>query len=318
MLNNNNGVNLSFFQNIVLNKEGTHAAAEWLHKVLYNILLSIAVPNNNKSISQKYHTWYPPNLADTGRLAIYSRNCWKHHLVNQSRLFLKQHSAVCVKFPTIVWTLQCLLFLTLYCSFVFFFMFYYLGDMLLAFCLSMLVGLLLGALVYVLLTWASRRQATAKITRRSKKKTRTSQTNNPMSGLYRSTFLSVYRQPSLEPVGPLGSIPSPDTSTFRPRPKRSRAGVEMSEDTQLDMTEDTAVSNLLDSATLVPNKRHSFWLGGNGLKGFLPSQTPPPAYDSVIHAFEETCTWNCQQMTKKNIVGLQHTLYLINFKSNFL
>lgn len=121
MLNNNNGVNLSFFQNIVLNKEGTHAAAEWLHKVLYNILLSIAVPNNNKSISQKYHTWYPPNLADTGRLAIYSRNCWKHHLVNQSRLFLKQHSAVCVKFPTIVWTLQCLLFLTLYCSFVFFF-----------------------------------------------------------------------------------------------------------------------------------------------------------------------------------------------------
>lgn len=56
MLNNNNGVNLSFFQNIVLNKEGTHAAAQRLHKVLYNILLSIAVPNNNKSISQKYHT----------------------------------------------------------------------------------------------------------------------------------------------------------------------------------------------------------------------------------------------------------------------
>ncbi|XP_033498141.1 myc target protein 1 homolog [Epinephelus lanceolatus] len=169
------------------------------------------------------------------------------------------------------------------------------GDMILAFCLSMLVGLLLGALVYVLLTWASRRQATARITRRCKKKSRTS--NAPMSnqmGLYRSTFLSVYRQPSLEPVGPLGSKPGLETSTFRPLPKRSRAGLDMGEDTLVATTEDTAASNSSDSASLVPkqetNKRHSFWLGNNGLKGFLPSQTPPPAYDSVIHAFEETCT----------------------------
>ncbi|XP_071355185.1 myc target protein 1 homolog [Trachinotus anak] len=168
-----------------------------------------------------------------------------------------------------------------------------LGDMILAFCLSVLVGLLLGALIYVLLTWASRRTATARITRRSKKKSGTSQSSNPMNGqlgLYRSTFLSVYRQPSLEPVGPLGSKPGAETSTFRPLPKKSRAGLDMGEDTQVSMSEDTAASNTSDSASLVPNKRHSFWLGGNGLKGFLPSQTPPPAYDSVIHAFEETCT----------------------------
>ncbi|XP_034530295.1 myc target protein 1 homolog isoform X1 [Notolabrus celidotus] len=167
-----------------------------------------------------------------------------------------------------------------------------LGDMILAFCLSVLVGLLLGAMVYVLLTWASRRQATAKITRRSKK--RSSRSQNPSGGqigLYRSTFLSVYRQPSLEPVGPLGLKPGIETSTFRPQAKRSRASLEgMGEDTQANMSEDTAASNSSDSASLVPNKRHSFWLGGNGLKGFLPSQTPPPAYDSVIHAFEETCT----------------------------
>lgn len=171
-----------------------------------------------------------------------------------------------------------------------------LGDMILAFCLSVLVGLLLGALVYVLLTWASRRRATARITRRSKKRSGASQTNNPLSsqmGLYRSTFLSVYRQPSLEPVGPLGSKPGLETSTFRPLPKRSRAALDMGEDTQVTMPEDTAASNSSDSASLMPNKRHSFWLGGNGLKGFLPSQTPPPAYDSVIHAFEETCTWIC-------------------------
>ncbi|TKS87015.1 Myc target protein 1 -like protein [Collichthys lucidus] len=168
-----------------------------------------------------------------------------------------------------------------------------LGDMILAFCLSVLVGLLLGALVYVLLTWVSRRQATARITRRSKKRSTTSQANNPMSnqmGLYRSTFLSVYRQPSLEPVGPLGSKPGLETSTFRPA-KKSRPALDMGEDTEVIMPEDTAASNSeSDSASLVPNKRHSFWLGNNGLKGFLPSQTPPPAYDSVIHAFEETCT----------------------------
>lgn len=165
--------------------------------------------------------------------------------------------------------------------------------MILAFCLSMLVGLLLGALVYILLTWVSRRRATAMISRRSKKRSRTPQTNTPLGGqigLYRSTFLSVYRQPSLEPVGPLGSKPDLETSTFRPVAKRSRAPLDMGEDTQINMAEDTAASNTSESESLVPNKRHSFWLGSNGLKGFLTSPTPPPAYDSVIHAFEETCT----------------------------
>lgn len=175
--------------------------------------------------------------------------------------------------------------------------------MILAFCLSMFVGLVLGALIYILLTWVSRRRASARITSRSKKRSGTSQSNNPTShqmGLYRSTFLSVYRQPSLEPVGPLGSKPSSETSTFRPLAKRSRAALDMGEDTQVNMADDTAASNSLDSESLVPNKRHSFWLGSNGLKGFLPSQTPPPAYDSVIHAFEETCTWIGFHKTHKN------------------
>ena len=155
----------------------------------------------------------------------------------------------------------------------------------------MLVGLMLGALIYVLLTWASRRTATAMITRRSKRQPsrRPNPVNSPM-GLYRSTFLNVHRQPSLEPVGPLGIKPSTESSTFRPQPKGNRAGLETVGDTQITLPEDTAASSLSDSASLVPNKRHSFWLGSNGLKGFLPSQTPPPAYDSVIHAFQETCT----------------------------
>ncbi|KAK7904598.1 hypothetical protein WMY93_017205 [Mugilogobius chulae] len=163
------------------------------------------------------------------------------------------------------------------------------NDMLLAFFLSMLVGLLLGALIYVLLTWASRRKATARITRRRKKKSViSSRSSHPMNsmGLYRSTFLSVYRQPSLEPVGPLGSKPSSEISTFRPLPKKNRPSLDMGEDTKV--LEDMASNS--DSSSPVPNKRHSFWLGSNGLKGFFPLQSSPPAYDSVIHAFEETST----------------------------
>lgn len=194
-----------------------------------------------------------------------------------------------------------------------------LGDMILAFCLSMFVGLVLGALIYVLLTWASRRQATARITSRSKKRSNTSQSNNPMSnqiGLYRSTFLSVYRQPSLEPVGPLGSKPGSETSTFRPLPKRSRAALDMGEDTQVSVSDDAAAATSSDSEALVPNKRHSFWLGSNGLKGFLPSQTPPPAYDSVIHAFEETCTWVGLHNIDKNwnVAGLSSIFYIWAYK----
>ncbi|KAK5887039.1 hypothetical protein CesoFtcFv8_018015 [Champsocephalus esox] len=173
-----------------------------------------------------------------------------------------------------------------------------LGDMMLAFFLSVLVGLLLGALVYVLLTWASRRKkASARITRRPPK--RPSGPSDPPLGplLYSSTFLSVCRQPSLEPVGPLGSKPPGDNSTFRPA-KKIRPGLEMGEDTvdrggdtedrRGDTVEDRGGDTVEDTK---PNKRHSFWLGTNGLKGFLPPQSaPPPAYDSVIRAYEETCT----------------------------
>ncbi|CAL8284746.1 unnamed protein product [Lota lota] len=171
-----------------------------------------------------------------------------------------------------------------------------LDQLVLAFCLSILVGLLLGALVYILLTWASRRhRASAIITRRSK--TQSAQARGSAGGqlgLYRSTFLSVHRQPSVEPVGPLGSKPGAEASTFRPMPKGSGARPEKEgQDTQFAMPQDTASSSdssASDSAALMSNKRNSFWLGGNGLKGFLPSQNQPPAYNSVIHAFQETRT----------------------------
>lgn len=147
--------------------------------------------------------------------------------------------------------------------------------MILAFCLSVLVGLLLGALVYILLTWVSRGRATARIT------SQTHDLRDSQLGLYRSTFLGVYRQPSLEPVGPLRSKPLAETSTFRPMPQKSRPVLNLLNDAEVTMSEDTVASDSSDSASLVLNNRHSFWLGSNTLKGFLPSQ-PPPAYNSCI------------------------------------
>ncbi|KAM6960936.1 myc target protein 1 homolog [Aplochiton taeniatus] len=174
-----------------------------------------------------------------------------------------------------------------------------LGNLILAFCLSMVVGLLIGALIYILLTWLSRRRASARITRPTKQWSGSSRKQNPMhnrSGLYRhsdNAMITVYRQPSVEPVGPIGCKPSSEASTFRPLPKGRKAGQESGPDRKASLPNDTMASNSSDStsaASLVAGKRNSFWLGNNGLKGFLPMQTPPPTYNSVIHDFEETCT----------------------------
>lgn len=181
-----------------------------------------------------------------------------------------------------------------------------LGNLILAFCLSMLVGLLIGALFYILLTWMMRRRASARITRRPKgQQAGASRSHNTRVGLYRSTVfdrrsdsgpgagvLGLCRLPSVEPVGPLGSKPSSHASTFRPAPKDSK-GQGSGDDNRATLAADTAVPDAPDSAStasLVPGKRNSFWLGNKALRGFLPSQTQPPAYDSVIYAFQETRT----------------------------
>ncbi|XP_057716070.1 myc target protein 1 homolog [Corythoichthys intestinalis] len=132
------------------------------------------------------------------------------------------------------------------------------GDLILAFCLSALVGSLLGAILYILLTWASRRRRAGR-SRRSQIPLEP----RPETEHNRSTFLGVYRRPSPEPP-PVGK-PVSRTSTFR-SPTAAGNGAQPPS----------------DSSDSVSDKRLSFWLGGYGLKGFLPSQTPPPTYNSVI------------------------------------
>lgn len=175
-------------------------------------------------------------------------------------------------------------------------------SLILAFCLSMLVGLLIGALIFILLTWLSRHRATAVITRPSKRKSKSSRAHNRM-GLYRShgfqhlvdssnasAHLNARRQASLDTDEVLGRKTPFKASTFHP-PGKGGSPVTNSPPSSPSTQDIESPSSSEGSLLSNPgNKRQSFWLGSNGLRGYLPTQTPPPAYDSVIHAFQETET----------------------------
>ncbi|XP_029112400.1 myc target protein 1 homolog [Scleropages formosus] len=166
------------------------------------------------------------------------------------------------------------------------------GSLVLAFCLSMLVGLLIGALIYILLTWMSRRRASASITRRPARQSRSSphsflhgrpafgrnssydrRSNNSLA----SAAFSFHRQASLEQADPLGRKPSFRASTFHPLLPSSPGEVEDGRYTATPLTH---------SPTTQPD---SLWCSSN-LRVLQVTQTPPPAYDSIIRAFQETCT----------------------------
>lgn len=99
------------------------------------------------------------------------------------------------------------------------------------------------------------------------------------------TVLNLHRQTSVDPNELLGRSPSFQNSTFRPPPKKTKkTGDETEDDNQAAL-----LPNITDPFSAEPAE--SFWLGKGSLRGFLPRQTPPPAYDSVIHIFQESCTW---------------------------
>ncbi|XP_030628458.1 myc target protein 1 homolog [Chanos chanos] len=196
-----------------------------------------------------------------------------------------------------------------------------LKDLILAFCLSMVVGLFLGALVYLVLTWMSRHKASANITplpSRSSRSTPRSSSPRSRPGFNRnsgsvfdrrsnnslaSAAFSFHRQASSSPdqVDPLGRKSSFRASTFHPLLQCSQIAREAEEGSQstlprtptLTATPGAAGSTGTVSSTVTPPRSrprpNSFW-GNTSLRGFQVTQTPPPAYDSIIRAYQETCT----------------------------
>ncbi|XP_015202458.1 myc target protein 1 homolog isoform X1 [Lepisosteus oculatus] len=172
-------------------------------------------------------------------------------------------------------------------------------NLILAFCLSMVVGLLIGSLVWVLLTWMSRRRASASISTRNPRQSRAP--SHSRSGFYRnssydrrsnnslaSAAFTFHRQASLEQPDPLGRKPSFRASTFHPLLQCSQIAREAEEGSQTTLPRSTAGSGS-GSNVATPARPDSFWCSSS-LRGFHATQTPPPAYESVIRAFQETCT----------------------------
>ncbi|XP_076873854.1 myc target protein 1 homolog [Brachyhypopomus gauderio] len=197
-----------------------------------------------------------------------------------------------------------------------------LRDVILAFCLSMVVGLLLGALVYMTLTWMSRRRASANITRlpSSRSSTRagsSSPRSRPGFGRHNSGYdrrsnnslasaaFSFHRHaPTSSPADQadlLGRKSSFRASTFHPLLQCSQIAREAEEGSQASLPRTPTLpggpaptgSNSTGSSMVTPPSSRprpdSFW-GNSNLRGFHATPTPPPAYESIIRAYQETCT----------------------------
>ncbi|XP_064196604.1 LOW QUALITY PROTEIN: myc target protein 1 homolog [Anguilla rostrata] len=201
------------------------------------------------------------------------------------------------------------------------------GRLILAFCLSMVVGLLIGSLIYAVMTWMSRRRATASITRRPHRQSRQPRSsahgllhsrssafsrssgggvggfdrrsNNSLTG----AALSFHRQASLDLADPPGRKNSFRASTFHPLLQCSQIAREAEEGggqstlprgsppppTAGGPSGNATANANAAVATSTPSRPDSFW-SNSSLRGFHATQTPPPAYESVIRAFQETCT----------------------------
>ncbi|KAK1171543.1 hypothetical protein AOXY_G6400 [Acipenser oxyrinchus oxyrinchus] len=174
-------------------------------------------------------------------------------------------------------------------------------HLILSFSLSMVVGLMIGALIWILLTWLSRRRASARISRRNPRQSRTSPHSllHSRSGFYRnssydrrsnnslaSAALTFQRQASLEQADPFARKPSFRASTFHPLLQCSQIAREAEEGSQTTLPRSNAGSMVNVGGLARPD---SFW-SNSSLRGFHATQTPPPAYETVIRAYQETCT----------------------------
>ncbi|XP_060722111.1 myc target protein 1 homolog isoform X2 [Tachysurus vachellii] len=174
--------------------------------------------------------------------------------------------------------------------------------------------LLLGALVYVVLTWMARRRASATITRMpsprssgrpSSPRTRPLAFSRQSSAYDRrsnnslaSAAYTFHRQTSSSPIDHsdlLGRKDSFRASTFHPLIQCSQIAREAEEGNHgtLSSSPGGTITNSTASSMVTPPRHrprpNSFW-GNSSLGGISVTQTPPPAYNSIIRAYQETCT----------------------------
>lgn len=175
--------------------------------------------------------------------------------------------------------------------------------MIIAFSVSMAIGLVIGGIIWALLTCLSGRRASAHISQWSSssssrrfRASHGSAVNRP--GFYRNSScerrsnlslasLTFQRQTSLDQANSFPRKSSFRASTFHPFLQCPPLPVET--DSQLITLVPTSTTTTLTGSTNNSLTRPEFqWSNNNSLRICHSTQTPPPAYESIIKAFPDS------------------------------
>ncbi|XP_069708190.1 myc target protein 1 [Phaenicophaeus curvirostris] len=172
-----------------------------------------------------------------------------------------------------------------------------------AFTVSMVVGLVIGGIIWVLFTCLSRRRASAHISQgTSSAFSRRSRPSSPghttgRTGFYRNSScerrsnlslasLTFQRQASLEQANSFPRKSSFRASTFHPFLQCPPLPVETN--SQLITLTPTNTTTTLVGSTTNSLSRPEFHWSNNTLRICHSTQTPPPAYETIIKAFPDS------------------------------
>uniref|UniRef100_A0A8D0HTH9 MYC target 1 n=1 Tax=Sphenodon punctatus TaxID=8508 RepID=A0A8D0HTH9_SPHPU len=177
------------------------------------------------------------------------------------------------------------------------------NQILISFLVSMVIGLVIGGIIWTLFTCLSRRRASAYISqwnnstssRRSRPLSHGSAASRP--GFYRNSScerrsnlslasLTFQRQASLEHADSFPRKSSFRASTFHPFLQCPPLPVEM--ESQLITLTPTSTTTTLVGNTTNSLPHPEFHWSNNSLRVGHSTQTPPPAYESIIKAFPDS------------------------------
>ncbi|XP_073193799.1 myc target protein 1 isoform X2 [Lepidochelys kempii] len=175
--------------------------------------------------------------------------------------------------------------------------------MIIAFSVSMVIGLVIGGIIWALFTCLSRRRASAHISqwsssissRRSRPASQGHAANR--TGFYRNNScerrsnlslasLTFQRQASLEQANSFPRKSSFRASTFHPFLQCPPLPVETN--SQLITLSPTTTTTTLVGTTTNSLTRPEFHWSNNSLRICHSTQTPPPAYETIIKAFPDS------------------------------
>ncbi|XP_015265062.1 PREDICTED: myc target protein 1 [Gekko japonicus] len=176
------------------------------------------------------------------------------------------------------------------------------NQIIIAFTVSVAIGLVIGGTIWALLTCLSNRRASAHIsqwsTSSSSLRSRASHGSAASRpGFYRNSScerrsnlslasLTFQRQASLDQANSFPRKSSFRASTFHPFLQSPPLPVET--DSQLITLVPTSTTTTLTGSTTNSLSRPEFHWSNNSLRVCHSTQTPPPAYDTIIKAFPDS------------------------------